>query len=236
MNGEIEKQVEEGAKGKLGVLITGTAITAFAASSLYVLGLSISIHQSLASHFDILDYIQITPVWALPALVAFLLCALPGILFHFSFLLDDRIRFRFLASLLVFFVILGFVGLGVISFPNFFLAPWPKIWPQTRLLLAADAFVVLGIAGLVFLGSVIFLVHLESDVKSPLGKLRKWNVIISTASTLLCFAFVYGAIVAPALIRAGTDVTVYLKQEGPSIEGRIDLPHADAKHRFNALS
>src|SRR5215470_17775687 len=94
MNGEIEKQVEEGAKGKLGVLITGTAITAFAASSLYVLGLSISIHQSLASHFDILDYIQITPVWALPALVAFLLCALPGILFHFSFLLDDRI-FRF---------------------------------------------------------------------------------------------------------------------------------------------
>src|SRR5215469_5200299 len=95
MNGEIEKQIEEGTKGKLGVLITGTAITAFAASSLYVLGLSISIHQSLASHFDILDYIQITPVWALPALVAFLLCALLGVLFYFVFLFYSKILVHF---------------------------------------------------------------------------------------------------------------------------------------------
>jgi len=67
---------EIGPKGTLSVLITGAAVTAFAASNLYILGLSLSIHQSLASYFEILDYIQITPAWALPGLLLSSLLAL----------------------------------------------------------------------------------------------------------------------------------------------------------------
>lgn len=57
----------------LGLVITATAIAAFTASNLYVFGLSLTLDQALETHFEVLDYVQITPSWALPA---FLLYAL----------------------------------------------------------------------------------------------------------------------------------------------------------------
>jgi hypothetical protein len=54
-------------KSPLAFLITGAAVVAFAASNLFVFGVSIALHQDLALHFEILDYVRITPDWALPA-------------------------------------------------------------------------------------------------------------------------------------------------------------------------
>jgi hypothetical protein len=36
-----------------------------------VLGLSLALHHSLASYFEVVDYLQITPAWALPALLMY---------------------------------------------------------------------------------------------------------------------------------------------------------------------
>jgi len=62
-------KIEWGEKGILGFVITGTAVAAFVGSNLYVMGLSITFHESVATYFDVLDYIQVTPAWAVPALV-----------------------------------------------------------------------------------------------------------------------------------------------------------------------
>jgi hypothetical protein len=58
-------------KGPLGFLITGTTAVAFAASNLYVAGFSLALHHGLAAHFEILDYLRITPAWALPAALCY---------------------------------------------------------------------------------------------------------------------------------------------------------------------
>ena len=104
------------------------------------------LNLSLASHFDILDYIQITPAWALPAFLAFLLCAVPAILVFFLAEVYFRILFYFRIRpvkppgnlffvLFLFFVGFGFVGLLYISFPHVYLKKWPTL-PKTQLLIA----------------------------------------------------------------------------------------------------
>jgi hypothetical protein len=53
--------------------IAAISIFAFITSRLYVLGLGLALSQQLAIYFTPADYLQITPVWAIPCLVIILL-------------------------------------------------------------------------------------------------------------------------------------------------------------------
>jgi hypothetical protein len=49
-----------------GSIIVLATIGSFVASSAYVLGLSIGLHQPVYEFFELKDYLQVTPVWLLP--------------------------------------------------------------------------------------------------------------------------------------------------------------------------
>jgi hypothetical protein len=67
--------------------VTGITIFAFAASSFYVFGLVLAIKEPLAIYFSPIDYLRITPSWAIPTpgIFALTLALSPGIFFHARF-------------------------------------------------------------------------------------------------------------------------------------------------------
>jgi hypothetical protein len=92
--GESKLDLEE--KGWLGVLITGSAVAAFLASNLYVFGLSSALDQNLANHFEILDYLQVTPAWGVPTLLSLVLIMTVPALAHLA--VHQKAITRFLAK------------------------------------------------------------------------------------------------------------------------------------------
>jgi hypothetical protein len=81
MSDDIPELPEVPDKNPLGLVITSTAIAAFTASNLYVFGLSLGLKETLATHFEVLDYIQITPAWALPAFILYVVFDFCAVIF-----------------------------------------------------------------------------------------------------------------------------------------------------------
>jgi hypothetical protein len=219
-----ESELEFGEKGRLGALITGTGVAAFAASNLYVLGLSTALHQNLATYFEILDYVQLTPAWAVPGLLG-----LAGIISTFCLvnllILSEFVPLKSRS-------IVSSFGLWGISFFLIFLAfllmklNLPTSPPPAALLPArAGAWVLLTGGVALFAGLAIDLLVTNTRLKVP----KVLQAFIPLTIGTLCFAFCYGWLVAPILIQEGSIATVRVSQEGPSIEGHIDLPGKETK-------
>jgi hypothetical protein len=192
-------------KGPLALLITGTTVVAFAASNLFVFGLSIALHHDLASHFEILDWVRITPVWALPAalycgivtgsgllavivggarrLVGWALALIPFLLLASSFL-----TFYTGVSLVA-----AIIGTVLISF----FSPWVSIlvvWAFQRATPNQQEFL--------------------RTILGPTIMVPKKFVYLSVVwLNVLSFAFFFGLFVAPILLRNKSPTRVILAEE-----------------------
>jgi hypothetical protein len=281
---------EESEKGPLGILITGTAIAAFAASNLYVFGLSLALNQSLAIHFEVLDYLQITPAWAFPAFILYGSIDLAAIftVFFYYWLSDEgkslfekkplsgqhaeqrAFPIPFLEWLLA--IVIWPLKACAWVFVKFCQA---FTWPLRKLsawMKGAD----ICFASLLLLAyfqycshSVKFLQHYshsgdfikeEKDtfrrvvpvlatvtfarivslaVALGLRRLKQKNYrslidfgvlearypnVFATAAGVLSFAFFFGLLVAPRLIAEGVISKVSLVEEGPHVEGHVNVP------------
>lgn len=244
-------------KSPLAFLITGAAVVAFAASNLFVFGVSLALHQNLSAYFEILDYVRITPAWALSALCYYCLMVFAVFLTKLHVTpnrvrkpkeepKDDRAVLHALPS----FLELGFLAfITAVIFLNYWLDKtfqWsppfgggPTAWLDNAILVT-PFFLSRAIAW----GVGVALVDIEAgpekeglvsstqkrSVRYLLGRKYLWVSVLATS--LLSFAFFSGLIIDPAAVRRSPLTRVILAEEIPNLEGSIGLSTADTNFRI----
>jgi hypothetical protein len=220
-------------KGPLALVITGTTVVAFAASNLYVFGVSIGLHHNLASHFEILDYVRITPAWALPAGLVYLFIAAVSLggrvsrrwspIHYASRTVWQAMAIKFFGGLLRFdelhpglpnaFEILFLAVFTLLSFFNHAVA----VAAMCEAVLFSRAMAYLLGLVLVALSPVPTFLRTMLGEKTYIGTSVTWMTVLS-------FAFFFGFLVDPILVRNRSMTRVVLAEEIPSLEGAIGLP------------
>ncbi|MBV8275582.1 MAG: hypothetical protein JO170_10050 [Verrucomicrobia bacterium] len=232
-NAKKENKIEWGEKGILGFVITATAAAAFIGSNLYVTGLSITLHESIATYFDLLDYVQVTPAWGVPALLGYTvvlvilaLCALIGALAQ---VIVIKVYFKIFLRNPPGDYLPSYLSWFWRRFPPLFLfiyAVYLLLQPEARetaagALIARSLFV-LGISWIIVLAADYIIGIAIVERFSASDRVKILCKCVAYVPGILCFAFFHGAFVAPELIRMGPETTTYLPQEKESkLTGRV---------------
>jgi len=217
-------------KGPLAVIITGSTVAAFAASNLYVFGLSIALHHDLAIHFEVLDWVRITPAWALPAFLFY--GSMTG-LFLLWGILQERLsppgrsgplrRFFPSKGSIGYLLLVGeiFLALSIAWDIVQYYAERNRSFPRTTALYAT-VLISLVITSAVDWALKRATANQQSFLRTILGEKYIGASVVWVG--VLSFAFFYGLLVAPSTIRNGPPTRVVLAEEKPSPEGAIDKP------------
>ena len=213
-------------KGPLAFLITGTTAVAFAASNLYVAGFSLALRHGLAAHFELLDYLRITPAWALPAALCYgivYIYTIAALNFRPSIPGFERLR-QFLAGL----------GWSRVEVEITLLAGITGICIATYLLnkQLKVALPIAAIVGTVWLSRTIpyeigrALKMTSADTRTFTRTILGERHVETTVAWLsvLSFAFFFGLLVAPTYVRGSSTTRVVLAVEIPKMEGAVRSP------------
>lgn len=269
---------ELGDKSWLGAVITGTAVGAFVASNLYVFGISLALQQNLAQYFEIVDYVQVTPAWGLPALLSLVLGMAFLFLAYLSAIYRGSLSFAWFA------ITKSASAINILEFERddykrrerweklkgeisdyfnpvpVFRSWWRVPYSLVAISLALYAVAVISeheswwltpgqarfLASISLLWTIVFVAERLTDIICKFVR-KKWTPPKTVAPKVIeicwsttpfamgafCFAFFYGFLVAPILINYGAHSTISISQEGPSVEGSIDLPGKKTKLDIN---
>jgi hypothetical protein len=220
-------------KGRWAAILAAAAVTAFAASNLYVFGLSLGIHQSLANYFEMTDYIQITPSWALPALYLALVASVlpvfdemwrrrhPGVPTEGVSSLSASVKTSPPVRLFSWKVGAIYLAIGIVMLIVFKLVK--ALEGQNDIL--PNVFIVVGISWTLASFSYLIVDAFKEFIPGQVLLDEPYRTTIAAALVTLCFAFAYGVGVAPKLIRLGQEVTVNMSPIISHVEDRAKTDH-----------